>query len=150
MKRIKQSIDVNAPIEECYKVMIDFGNYGRLIPALKKIERKGDPNVWHWEFTGPEERPVAFDLELDAMRHNNHVISWHTIRDAVISHSGAITLERSNGNQTKVNVVIDYSLPSETFGQALKLADPDVLNAGVVNSMKKLKSLLESKVKSPS
>ncbi len=115
MGRIKRSIIVNAPIEETYRFWIDFEQYPTFVSHLEHLRHKGDPNVLHWEMRGPEGEMLEWDVELNAVKHQNHVISWHTIRDASVPHSGAITLEPAGekAGQTQLHVVIDYTLPGE-------------------------------------
>lgn len=115
MGRIKKSIKVDAPIEETYRFWIDFEQFPTFVSHLEHIRRKGAPNVLRWEMRGPKGEVLEWDVELDAVKHQNHVISWHTIRDASVPHSGAITLEPAGekSEQTQLHVVIDYALPGE-------------------------------------
>ncbi len=108
MARISCSIEVNCPIEQCYKGWIDFENYDQFVEHLKGISQKGDPNVWQMIISGPNNQELSWDFELDGGKHQNNVISWHTVRAADVPHSGAITLEETGINKTKINMVVDF------------------------------------------
>jgi len=110
MDRIEKTFEVDAPLQECYKTWIDFEHYPRFVQNLKSIRRKGAPHVWHWEVLGPENTLLNWDVEMDASQHNNRIISWHTVRDADIVHSGALTLEPvDNKQKTRMHLVIQFS-----------------------------------------
>jgi uncharacterized membrane protein len=109
MSRIDTSIAINAPIEKCYKTLMHFEEYPRFISNLRSIRRKGDRDVWQWQLSRGSEEPLAWDVELDGSKHQHHIISWHTVRDSDVAHSGAITLQSRNGNRTELRLVVEYT-----------------------------------------
>jgi uncharacterized membrane protein len=109
MSRIDTSIEINAPIEECYQRLLHFEEYPRFIPNLSSIRRKGDRDVWQWQLNIGTEKPLSWDIELDGARHQRHTISWHTVRDSDVAHSGAVTLRSRNGNRTELHLVVEYT-----------------------------------------
>lgn len=146
MARMKMSIEINAPIEDVYRRWLDFDRYGEFIPKLISIQRKGDPNVWHWKVRGPKENVLEWDLAMDQVHHGNQVISWHTVRNADIVHSGAITMERlQEGHATRVNIVIDYTQPTGKAENFSPTCDRYVADT-VQESLEKLKMLIETQI----
>lgn len=116
--RIKEQIEVQASIIDCYKMGINFEHYHEILPAIKSVKHKGSPEVWHWEVEGPNGQLLEWDIEIKGEKHSNQVISWHTVRQADIAHSGAITFNPINATTTLVQLVIEFS-NSSGEGQCL-------------------------------
>jgi uncharacterized membrane protein len=143
MARTKGSVEVNAPLEACYRVWIDFENYPRFMTFVKSVRRKGDPNVLQWDVTGPAGKVLSWDSELDAVSHNNRAISWHTVRNADVPNSGAVTLEPTEGQRTRINLVLEYEPPAGIFGDLVgdKLGVADSM---VQKTLENFKNLMEN------
>lgn len=109
MGRIEKSVDIQAPIDKCYRVLTHPELFPTFLKHITAIRAKGTPNVWHWEVTGPEGKPIEWDLELDAIRHDNRILSWHTVRNADVAHSGAITLEPLGADRTRLHFVVEHT-----------------------------------------
>lgn len=107
--RIVEQIEVQAPIVDCYKMGIAFDRYHDIFDIIKSIKQKGSPDVWHWEIEGPQGQLLKWDVELRGRKHSNHVISWRTIGQGDIAHSGAITFNQIDDATSSVQLVIEYS-----------------------------------------
>lgn len=116
MGRVEKSIEVNAPVHECYRVWTDFENFPRFMKNVKSIRRKGDRNVWHWEVSGPAGKSVEWDAEVDSMQPNK-VVSWHSVRDSEVDTSGAVTFQEMEMNRTRINVTMVYNPPAGAIGE---------------------------------
>ena len=110
MGRIEKSIDIQIPLVDCYKQLIQMENYPMFIDPLISVRPKGKPDVWQWIIKGHQGEQWMWDIELTGKKHNNQVISWHTLRDTKPPHSGAITLHSLGPRQTRLNFVVDYTL----------------------------------------
>ncbi len=117
MDRIEQSVIINAPIEDCYRVFRDFERYPEIANVVKQVRHKGNLNGWHWEVLGPQDKILAWDLDIHGMRHENYTISWHTVRDADVAHSGALTFIREKDGNTCVNFVVEYEPQKALSGE---------------------------------
>lgn len=113
MARVERSIEVNAPIEDCYRVLKDFERYPQIFTAIRHVKKKGDPNVWNFAFEMEPHRLLHCDVEFDPLRGNQHVLSWHTIRDADIPCSGAITMQTVGPRKTHIHLVEEYIPPED-------------------------------------
>lgn len=116
MLRIEKTIHVNAPIDQCYKRLLHFEAYPEFLPHVIRVEPRGQSNVWHWQVNCPDATTAEWDLEIHGAKHQHHSISWHTVRDADIAHSGALTLQAFNEDQTELHLVIEYR--TYTIGSA--------------------------------
>lgn len=144
MGRVEKSIEIGAPLEECYRVLSHFEEMPRLMKNVEQVRRKGDPNVWQWRVRGPEGHVLTWDIEILGMRHRNNVISWHTLRDSDVAHSGAITLEKLSENRTCLNFVMEYR---EDVGAIDELGalDPGYLEESIQASLECFKEQLEER-----
>lgn len=77
--------------------------------SIKSVKHKGSPEVWHWEVEGPNGQLLEWDIEIKGEKHSNQVISWHTVRQGDIAHSGAITFNPIDATTTLVQLVVEYS-----------------------------------------
>lgn len=98
--RIAEQVEVKAPIVDCYKMGIAFDRYHDILSNIKSIKQKGSPAVWHWEVEGPNGQMLEWDVELVGEKHSNQVISWHTVRQGDIAHSGALTFNELDDTTT--------------------------------------------------
>jgi uncharacterized membrane protein len=144
MGRVEQSLEVNVPIEECYRTLTHFEDFPKFMKNVESIRQKGGPNVWQWQVKGPEGHVLTWDLEIMGMRHRNNIISWQTIRDADIAHSGAVTLKSIDSNRTRIDFVLQYN---EEVGSMAELGglDPQFINNSVRENLEGLKNMLEQK-----
>lgn len=110
MSRIEKMIDIHAPIETCYKALLHFEQYPEFMPDIQSIQHKGSPNVWHWRVNSPSGNHLEWDIEVQGAKHQHHTVSWHTVRDADVAHSGALTLHAANENQTRLQLVVEYKV----------------------------------------
>ncbi len=116
MGRVERSIEVNAPVERCYAMWTDFENFPQFMKNVNFIRHKGDEGVWLWEVKGPLGKNVSWEAEVDSMQPNK-AVSWHSVRDAEVNNSGAVTFESLADNRTRVNVVISYDPPAGAIGE---------------------------------
>lgn len=145
MTRIEKTIEVDAPIEQCYKVWTDFENFPRFMKNIESIRQKGAPNVWQWKVKGPGGNTMTWDMQVDGMKHRNNIISWHTIRNADVVHSGAITLKGRDKNRTCVSLVVEFVPPP---GQESQWAGGDNQYPAqtAMETLNRFKQLVESGV----
>jgi uncharacterized membrane protein len=115
MLRAEENVEINAPIEVCYKIGIAFEEYPRFLNAVQSVRSKGAPNVWHWAINGPNNQILEWDVEVVGEKHQNQVISWRTLRQGDIAHSGAIIFKPLDSSRTAVQMVIEYTPASEAF-----------------------------------
>lgn len=142
MGRIEHVTEIEAPIEACYRALTQFESYPDFIRHVECVRQKGDPGVWHWEVKGPDGNLLEWDIELDALKHNNQIISWHSVREAHISNSGAITLESLTNNRTRLKLVIQYE-PMVPEVSEWESQHPDLNQKILVESLTLLKQMVE-------
>jgi uncharacterized membrane protein len=106
--RIEDRIVVEAPITECYRLAIDFEQYPSFLKPVKSIRHKGSSGVWQWEVSGINGQTWTWDIEVVGEKHNNQVISWRTLRQGDVAHSGAMTLKSVSGAQTEIHLTIEF------------------------------------------
>lgn len=116
MGKVEQSVEVNAPVSECYAMWTDFENFPRFMKHIRQIRRKGSENILHWEVDGPLGKTVEWDAEIVGMQPNQ-LVSWRSVRNAHVSNSGAVVFESLGDNRTRLNVTMVYDPPAGAVGE---------------------------------
>jgi uncharacterized membrane protein len=145
MGRVEQSIEVNAPIDLCYQVWSNFEQFPRFMKNVESIRRKGNANVWQWTVKGPLGKHVTWDAEVDALRPNS-IVSWHSVRNAEVDNSGAVTFKELNMGRTRVDVVISYEPPAGGVGEFVAdiFSNPEKM---IKEDLANFKNLVEQEAK---
>lgn len=160
MGRVDRCVEVNAPMETCYRLWTEFERFPSFMKNVESIRRKGRENVWHWVVKGPMGRNVEWDAEVDAMRPNE-LISWHSVREADVDTSGAVTFQRLADNRTRIDVSMVYNPPAGAAGEFIadifknpeKMVEDDLCNfkalaerttVGITEGMSETEEILPS------
>lgn len=143
MGRVHQSIEVGAPVEACYAVLQDWERYPRFVKGLESIRQKGDPQVWQWTVKGPKGEHWVWDAELDGRQHQHNIISWHTVRNADIPHSGAIILNDLGQGRTRISMTVEYATPPSIPGDDWESGMKNFWEDCVSGTLQAFKSMME-------
>ena len=140
MRKIQESIEVNAPIQACYDQWTRFEEYPRFMKHVRSITAQGD-NRWHWVIDGPMGKNVEWDAVLDGQAEER-VISWHSISDSEVGNQGAVTFEELSLSSTRITVTIQYQPPAGMLGDLVAqiFSNPDAM---LRDDLKQYKELME-------
>lgn len=123
MPAIDTAIEVRAPLERVYTFWTNFERFPEFMENIEEVRRTG-PDSTHWV------AKVAGDrLEWDATTHlsERREVSWTATGDA--GHSGRVTFDELGDGRTRVNLHIDYTLPSrlkENLAETFRLDESAV------------------------
>jgi uncharacterized membrane protein len=142
MGKVTKSIEVNAPVSECYRIWSDFEQFPRFMHHVESVDRKGAGNVWHWVVKGPMGKRVEWDAEVDSQQSERGV-SWHSVRNSEVDNAGAVTFQELDNTRTLVNAVISYEPPAGVVGEmvAAVFSNPDKM---VEQDLQNFKHLVEN------
>ncbi len=116
MGHIEKALEVHAPVEICYRLWSDFERFPDFMGNVESIRQQGNQDVWHWTVKGPLGKSVSWDAKVDSRRFNE-AISWHSLPDADVDNSGAVTFEEVTPDMTRVHVKMAYDPPAGGFGE---------------------------------
>ena len=72
MTRIQDSIEVNAPISECYRMWENFENFPNFMKNVESVQDLGN-GLWHWKVHGPMGVTTEWDAEVHGKSTNEAI-----------------------------------------------------------------------------
>lgn len=142
MGRFQKSIEVHAPVSECYHQWMKFEEFPRFMAHVRSIT-KIDTNVLHWVVDGPMGQKLEWDAEIDG-NEVNRAISWHTVGKPDVGLQGAVLFEELNPEHTRIIATIQYQPPVGAAGEALGkvFSNPEKM---IAQGLENFKNLIEQK-----
>ena len=105
--RAEASLIVNRSPEECYAFWRNLENLPRFMKYLETVRTTGERRS-HWIVNSGNGMRLEWDAEIETDIPNQR-ISWRSVANADVSHSGSVEFERApDGRGTIVRVQIDY------------------------------------------
>jgi uncharacterized membrane protein len=105
--RAEASLIVNRSPEECYTFWRNLENLPRFMKYLETVRTTGERRS-HWIVNSGNGMRLEWDAEIETDIPNQR-ISWRSVANADVSHSGSVEFERAPGGRgTIVRVQIDY------------------------------------------
>ncbi len=149
MHRIRKSIEINAPIEECFDFVSHFEHYSQFLKPFKSVQQTPSPNIWHWQMKGPFNKILDCDIHIDLMS-SNEMIMWHTVHDSSVDASGTINFHKIDAQQTRIEIDMALTPPGGTVGEVNFLFEnPDKILDEALNKAKLLLEHREERPKMP-
>lgn len=116
MATVEKSIEIFAPVEDCYRIWTEFEQFPRFMKNVQAVEPTGDPKVWHWVVEGPLGKTVEWDAQLTEMQPNE-VVAWQSVRNAEVRNAGEVHFEDLGNNKTRIDVSMSYEPPAGVVGE---------------------------------
>ncbi|RPJ47458.1 MAG: SRPBCC family protein, partial [Chloroflexi bacterium] len=141
MMRVRKGIQINAPVEEVYRLWSNFENFPRFMANIEAIHNTGN-NRSHWVVKGPAGSKVEFDA-IETEDIPNEKIAWETTPDSQVKHHGQVQFRPSGQNRTQVNVNMSYTPPAGVAGAAVATLFGKDPKSEMDADLARMKSLLE-------
>ncbi|MEZ5081563.1 MAG: SRPBCC family protein [Thermoleophilia bacterium] len=137
MSRIKESIDVNVPIDIAYNQWTQFEQFPRFMDGVETVQQLTDRTMtWTASMAGQKR---DFDVEITEQRPDDR-IAWSTTSG--LMHTGVATFEPIGDDRARVAVQIDF----EPEGMSEKLADrTGFVENRVRNDLENFKEFIEDR-----
>ncbi len=126
MGMFQTSIEVNAPVEECFDMWACPDCLTRFMRMIECAELKENQLVWHWRLNPPQGEPICWDTAIDILE-DQRLISWHSMDHAPADASGAVQFEAVHPDLTRMNIEIMMNPPiqagdtiNELFGKRVE------------------------------
>jgi len=140
--RIHESFTIMKSPEELYRFWRDLSNLPRFMRNVRSVD--SDSPRSHWVVGGPGDRTWEWDAEI-VRDEPGRVISWRTIGDADVRHSGVVTFRPATGGRgTVVEVEFEYDPPGGTAGAALARLFGTRPKEDVREDLRRFKQLVET------
>jgi|GEM_PF-3123523 len=135
MQRIEYSIDINAPLLNCFKQWIQEDNY----PHLKlSIERVSFLRL----LTGDQQKPKTEWAEMTHKSTDSYrAIWWHSRENELVETAGMVSFKRTENKLTQVCMIILCNLPND---RRLSLAAFEKNDLIVENKLRAFKAKMET------
>ena len=108
--KVEQTIRVQRPAAELYRLWRDFTNLPRFMQHLQAV-RCSDDRHSHWVARLPGGKRVEWDAEI-VNDIEGKLIAWKTVGDPDVAHAGSVHFTPLlDGTGTEVRIVFDYEPP---------------------------------------
>lgn len=139
--RVRKTINIMAPVEEVYGLWSNFENFPRFMSNIEAVKDMGN-GLSHWVVKAPAGTKVEFDAVITENRPNE-VLSWKTLDDATVKHSGQVRFREGANEGTQVSVNMAYTPPAGLIGHAVANIFGKDPKSSMDEDLGRMKSLLE-------
>jgi len=142
---IQKALYVEAPTERVFAFWSHYDNFPLFMSNVRDVTDFGG-NRSRWVVNGPGGVPVEWNAVLTA-REENRLLAWRSEPGSMLENAGVIRFARE-GNGTRIDFRFCYNPPAGRAGRAMTEffgADP---RARMNEDLERLKTLLESTVRS--
>lgn len=107
MTRIEKSIEVDAPVHECFHQWSNIMGFPRFMLWIEEVLPTDKDNVSFWRVKTPEGTKVDVYVELDAVQPDT-LISWRTLGNNIIGFAQTVYFQEVDYHTTRILAVMDY------------------------------------------
>jgi uncharacterized membrane protein len=115
--RLEETVTIARPAAEVYSYWRNFSNLAGILPHIESVDSDGT-EISHWRARGPGGTHFEWDAQLITERENE-LISWKTIGEPEIVHTGSVRFREVPSRGTEVTVLLRYQPPFTTAGWAI-------------------------------
>ena len=139
MPKVKDSIDVQVPVQQAYNQWTQFEEFPKFMDGIQSVQQLDETHV-HWvaEIRG-ESRQWTTEI---TEQQPDEKISWKTIKGEV-KNDGIVTFEKIGDEETRINVEMDVEGESKTENVAGDLLG--IVKAQVRGDLESFKQLIENR-----
>lgn len=139
---VLRSITVGRPVEEVYAFWNDFTNFPRFMQHVESVEALDDKRS-RWQATGPAGTRAEWIAEI-VERRDGELISWQTVDEPTLYHTGKVTFRAApRGEGTVVTVEMRYAPPGGPLGAALLKLFRKEPGQQVIDDLRRFKQVME-------
>ncbi len=141
--RIRKSLNINRPPEECYRFWRDFENFPSFMQHVDEV-RNLDATRSHWKVRAPFGRQAEWTAELSSDVPSQQ-LGWRTLEGSGIDHAGVVRFAPGIGGRgTRIQVDLSYRAPlGKTGAQIAKLLGEEP-SQQIEEDLRRFKQLIET------
>jgi uncharacterized membrane protein len=146
--RVEESILIDRPAEELYRMWRDLKNLPRLMQHVESVEVL-DTKKSHWMVKGPINQPVTWFAEI-VNDQPNSLIGWRSVPGSEVDTAGSVHFRPApTGRGTEVKVVLRYAAPGGKLGSAVAWLLGEEPGQQVRADLQRFKQLMEAGTMAP-
>jgi uncharacterized membrane protein len=139
MPKIRDSIDVQVPVQQAYNQWTQFEEFPKFMDGIQSVQQLDETHVqWVAEIRG-ESREWTTEI---TDQQPDEKVAWKTI-EGEVRNDGVVTFEQVGDNQTRVNVEMDVQSGSRAENVAGDLLD--IVQDQVHGDLERFKRLIENR-----
>lgn len=137
MQRIRETMEIQAPLAVCYRLWAQFESFPQFMKQVESVQYMPERDVWHWVVRGPWGQRLKWDAKVDVM-FENKAISWHTIGPSRVYHSGTVSFIAEGPDRTQVEVKMAFEPEYGKLGEWVTdvVKNPAQMVASALNAFK--------------
>ena len=132
MAGCKESVEIDAPVERVYELLVDFDRYSEFMPGVREtivLDREDDMAIVEFSIKVIKE----FNYTLRFTFAPPEELSWTYVGGDFKNITGGWTLERVGGGKSRATYTVDidggFFIPKAISNQLLKFNVPELLQA---------------------
>jgi len=140
---VRESIRIEKPVGELYRLWRDFEALPRFMPSLERVTEVGNGQS-HWVAKGPIGRSIEWNAEIIS-DFENHLISWRSLPGSDITTAGSVKFSPVRaGHGTQLSVHFQYAAPAGAAGATVARLLGQEPSRTIREDLRRLKQLLEA------
>lgn len=142
----QQSVTVNLPREQLYRIWRNFENLPRFMTHLQRVEvdEANNGKRSHWVAKAPFGREIEWDSEITDEWENEH-ISWRSLPGSIVNSTGSVHFSNAPGNRgTIVHVSMQYNPPGGSMGAAIAKLSGEEPSQQLKADLRHFKQMMEA------
>jgi uncharacterized membrane protein len=144
---VQKTINIAAPIDEVFDWLTEWERLPQWMSHVREVTRSGEPHTvgerTHWVVDGPAGTALSWDAVTTRIERPT-LVSWKTVGDSPIAHSGTVRLARNYDGSTRVDVHMTYNPIAGAAGHAVATLLGRDPKRQMDDDLARLKSTIES------
>lgn len=142
---VEQSVTVNRPRAELYRMWREFENLPRFMRHLESVQvDDADSGRSHWVAKAPLGRKIEWDAEI-IEEHENELLVWKSLPGSLVESMGRVEfVDAPGGRGTIVHVRMHYNPPAGSFGAAFAKLFGEEPGLQVKEDLRHFKQIIEA------
>lgn len=142
---IQKTLQIDAPLDRVYAFWTAYDNFPLFMTNVREVQDLGEGRS-RWIVSGPGHAPIQWDAVVTG-REENALLAWRSEPGSILNNAGAIRFS-PEGSSTRIDVRFCYSPPTGRAGRAVAEFFGGDPRARLNDDLKRLKSLLETTIRS--
>jgi uncharacterized membrane protein len=144
---VQKTINIAAPIDDVFDSLTEWERLPQWMSHVREVSRSGEPGTagerTHWVVDGPAGTALSWDAVTTRIERPT-IVSWKTVDDSPIAHSGTVRLASNDDGSTRVDVHMTYNPIAGAAGHAVAALFGRDPKRQMDDDLGRLKSTIES------
>ena len=140
--RTEHAVVIARPRDELFQYWRQFENLPRFMDNLESVTML-DGRRSHWVAKGPLGARVEWDAEI----HNeipDELLAWRSLPGSELDQAGSVHFTPAEGGGTEVRIVLRYTVPGGTVGEAVAHLLGNDPERQVADDLRRFKQVMEA------